>query len=115
MTIISTLVCTTCARVLSRKWPGTYLSSLPREIVDGLLRAADAFVKVRISAVVSREDGVLEAARVLEVEVELAVLAAFGDSNTGADGSDVLVENECQGCLVSGNGGADACSKEDTC
>ena len=91
----------------------TYLSSLAGEIVDRLLRAADAFVQVRISAVVGREDRVLEAAGVLEVEVELAVLAALGDGNTGADGSDVIVEDECQSCLVGGDGGADTCSKED--
>jgi hypothetical protein len=61
----------------------TYLFSLTREVVGGLQGTSDALLDGRVAAVVGRQDGVLEASGVLNVDVELAVLALLGNGNTG--------------------------------
>ena len=83
---------------------GAGLSSLSGEVVDGLLGAGDALIESGVSTVVGGEDGVLEAAGVLEVQVKLAILAALGDGDTGTDGGDVLVEDEGHDGAVLGDG-----------
>lgn len=83
---------------------GAGLSSLSREVVGGLLFASNTGIECSVSTVVGGEDGVLEAAGVLEVQVELAVLAALGDGNAGADGGDVGVEDEGHDGPVAGDG-----------
>ena len=72
----------------------TYLSSLTREVVGGLEGAGDARLDGRVATVIGRQDRVLEAAGVLEVDVELAILALLGDCDARADGSNVRVEDE---------------------
>jgi hypothetical protein len=70
------------------------LSSLTREVVGGLEGAGDALLDGRVAAVVGGQDRVLEASGVLDINVELAVLALLGDGDAGADGGDVGVEDE---------------------
>ena len=83
---------------------GGGLSSLSGEVVGVLLGTGDALVESGVSTVVGAEDGVLEATRVLDVQVELAVLAALGDGDAGADRGDVLVEYEGHDRLVGADG-----------
>jgi hypothetical protein len=71
-----------------------YLSSLTREVVGGLEGSADALLDGSVSTVVGGENRVLEAAWVKKVDVELAVLALLGDSDAGADGGNVRIEDE---------------------
>jgi len=62
-----------------------YLLALAGEIVRGFLDPCDTGVKLSVAAVVSREDGVLEASRVLDVKVELAVLAVLSHGDAWAN------------------------------
>jgi len=71
-----------------------YLSGLAREVVGGLESARDALLDGGVTAVVGGQDRVLEASGVLEVNVELAVLALLGDGDARAGGCDVRVEDE---------------------
>lgn len=71
-----------------------YLSSLSREVVGRLQGTCDTLLDGSIATIIGRQDGVLEATGVLNVDVELAVLALLSNSNAGADGSDVRVEDE---------------------
>lgn len=64
------------------------------EIVSGRLRSSDALLDANVASEDGAEDAVLEATWVAEVEIQLAVLASFGDSNTGADGCNVGIEDE---------------------
>ena len=84
----------------------TYLSSLTREVVGGLEGAGDALLDGRVTTVVGRQDGVLEAARVLEVDVELAVLALLCHADAGTDGGNVRVEDQGDDAAVVGDLGA---------
>jgi hypothetical protein len=86
----------------------TYLSSLTREVVGGLQGAGDALLNGRVAAVVGRQDRILEASGVLEVDIELAVLALLGDRNAGADGGNVRVEDEGNDAAVTRDLGAHA-------
>jgi hypothetical protein len=72
----------------------TYLSLLPREVVCGLEGAGDTLLDGSVATVVGGQDGVLEASGVLDVDVELAVLALLSESDAGASGGDVGVEDE---------------------
>ena len=74
---------------------------LAREVVSRLERTSDALLDGGISTVVGAEDRVLEATGVLNVDVELAVLALLGNSNAWADGSNVRVEDERDESLIS--------------
>ena len=85
---------------------GTCLISLSREVVGRLEGAGDALLDGSIATVVGAEDGVLEASRVLELDVELAVLALLGDGNGGANGGNVCVEDDSDERLVGGKLGA---------
>lgn len=78
----------------------TYVASLARVVVVALLEAFNSTVQLGISAVVNTEDGVLVTTWVLELEVELAVLAAVLNVDVGADGSDVFVEDQGDGLTV---------------
>lgn len=71
-----------------------YLSSLAREVVGGLESARNALLDGSVTAVVGGQDGVLEASGVLQVNVELAVLALLRDGDARAGGRDVRVEDE---------------------
>lgn len=73
---------------------------MAREVVIRLQGAGDALLDVCIAAIISTQDGVLEATRVLELEGELAVLALFGEGNTGANGGDILVVDQGHGRLI---------------
>ena len=84
----------------------TYLFSLTREVVGRLQGTSDARLDRRVAAVVGRQDGVLEASRVLNVDIELAVLALLGNGNTGADGRNVGVEDEGDDAAVGRDLGA---------
>ena len=72
----------------------SYLSLLSREVVGALQGTGDTLANGSITTVIGRKDGVLETTGVQEVDVELAVLAGLGNSNTGADGGNVGVEDE---------------------
>ena len=74
---------------------------LAREVVGRLERTSDALLDGSISTVVGAEDRVLEATWVLNIDVELAVLALLGKSDTGADGGNVRVEDERDEGLIS--------------
>ena len=52
----------------------------------------DTCVDSNVAAIDSTEDTVLEALRIFEIDIELAVLAVFGNRNTRADGRDVVIE-----------------------
>ena len=67
---------------------------MTREVVGGLEGSGNTLLDGRVTTVVGRQDGVLEASGVLKVDVELAVLALLGDGNAGADGGNVRVEDE---------------------
>lgn len=67
---------------------------LAREVVGGLESSRNALLNGSVTAVIGAEYGVLEATWVLDVDVELTVLATLGDSNAGANGSDVCVKDE---------------------
>lgn len=84
----------------------TYLSSLTREVVGGLEGTSNALLDGRVAAVISRKDGVLEAARVLKVNVKLAVLALLGNGDTGANRGNVRVEDEGNDAAVGRDLGA---------
>lgn len=86
----------------------TNLSSLPREVMSTLLRAIDTLIKSSLSAVVGREDGVLEARQIGNGDVELAVVAALRHRDAFALGRDVLVEDERDGRAVVGGDASDA-------
>lgn len=60
-----------------------------------------------IAAVVGAEDAVLEAARVLDVDVDLAVLAVLGRLDIWADRGDVGVEDQGKDGPVGRDGRAD--------
>lgn len=72
----------------------SYLGSLSREIVGGLEETSDTLLDGGIATVIGRHDGVLETSGVLEVDIELAVLALLGDRDTRTDGRNVRIENE---------------------
>jgi hypothetical protein len=77
-----------------------YLVGLTGEVVSRLESTSDALLDVGVTAVVGAKNGVLEAAWVTDVDVELAVLALLGDRDTRADGCDVSVEDDGDKGLV---------------
>ena len=79
----------------------TYLVSLAGEVVCRLERTGDTLVDSSVTTVVGAEHRVLEAAGVVDVDVDLAVLALLSDGNAGADGRNVRVEDERDERLVS--------------
>lgn len=87
-------------RVHARRW--TYLVSLAREVVSRLEHSSDTLVNGGITTVIGTEHRVLEASRVLDINVKLAVLALLGDGDTRANGGDVGVEDESDEGLVGG-------------
>lgn len=68
---------------------------MAREVVGGLEGTADAFSEGSISTVVGAENRVLESTGVLDVDIQLAILAGLGGGNAGAYGGNVGVEDEC--------------------
>lgn len=88
------------------------LARLAGEVVGGLLHAGGAGVQPDVAAELRREHAVLKARGVLQVQVELAVLARLGGGDAGADRGYVGVED--QGEAVGGSawgrgaGGVDA-------
>lgn len=86
----------------------SYLLGHAGEVVVGLEGAADALLEGSISTVIGAEDGVLEATGVLDVDVQLAVLALVGDGNVGADGGNVGVEDDSDDGPVLGDLAADS-------
>jgi hypothetical protein len=89
---------------LSNSQTDTHLGSGTREVVGRFDGTGDTRVESSIATVVSREDRVLEARWVEEVDVELAVLAVLGDSDGGTKRCDIGVEDEGHGGLVSRDG-----------
>src|SRR5690606_1809367 len=59
------------------------LDLLAGEVVGGLLGGSDSLVESDESTSVDTKDGVLEASWVVEVDVDLAVLAALEDTDAG--------------------------------
>lgn len=76
---------------------GGGLDLLTREVVGGLLGGSDSLVEGDESTGINTEDGILEAGWVVEVDVDLAVLAVLNDRDTWTDGGDVLIEDESEG------------------
>ena len=73
------------------RWAGecsrsSSLCLLAREVVCSDLLTGDARVKRLVAAVVGREERILEALRVVDVEIDLAVLAVVGRERAGPDG-----------------------------
>lgn len=64
-----------------------------REVVGGQEGAGDAFVQTGPAVVGGVDDGVLESTGVLEVQVDLAVLAAVGGNGAGANVGLELIES----------------------
>lgn len=79
---------------------GGGLELLTREVVGGLLGGSDSLIEGDESTSINTEDGVLEAGWVVEVDVDLAVLAVLDDGNTWTDGGNVLIEDEGEGGSV---------------
>jgi hypothetical protein len=73
---------------------------LPGEVVGGLEGAGDTLLDGSVAAVVGGQDRVLEASRILDVDVELAVLALLSESDTRAGGGDVGVEDESHDAAI---------------
>lgn len=72
---------------------GAYgLSGFLGEVVSGDEAARHTVIETRPAVVGGVDDGVLEAARVLEVQVQLAVLGAVGRGGARADVGLELVE-----------------------
>lgn len=67
---------------------------MAREVVGTLLGTVDTGIELSKAAVVGGEDGVLEATRILQVDVELAVLAVLGDGDVLPHGGNVRVKDE---------------------
>lgn len=72
----------------------SYLSSVSGEVVGRLESARDTLLDGRVATVVGGQNGVLEASWVLNVDVQLAVLALLSNGDAGADRGDVRVEDE---------------------
>jgi hypothetical protein len=87
-----------------RSW--SYLSLLAGEVVGGLESSSDASLDGSIATVIGRQDRVLEAAGVLNVDIELAVLALLSHGNAGADGRDVRIEDQGDDAAVIGELGS---------
>lgn len=67
-----------------------------REIEGALLTCGDTGISIHVATVDSVEDAVLETGWIFEVNVQLAILAALIDGDAGADGGDILVEDESE-------------------
>jgi hypothetical protein len=67
-----------------------------REVEGSGLHSSDTSIKSSIASVNSVEDAVLEATWVLEIEVQLAVLAALRDGNSWTDGCNILIKDQCE-------------------
>lgn len=65
-----------------------------REIISRLLQSTNARRELHVATENGALHRVLEAARIMQIEIQLAVFAVFGDSNTGADGCNIVVEDE---------------------
>lgn len=65
-----------------------------REIVGSRLCAGNSLVKLCISTEYSVENAVLEARRVLEVDVQLTICAVVCDRDTGTNGGYEAVKDE---------------------
>lgn len=85
----------------------TNLGCQAGKVVGGLQGAGDALLDVGVAAVIGAQDGVLEAAGVLELESKLAVLALLGDGDAGADGGNVSVVDQGDDTAVIGEDCAD--------
>lgn len=72
----------------------TYLVLRTGEVVGRLEGTSDALLNSGVATVVGAEDGVLEATGVLNVHVDLAVLAVLGGLDIGAEGGDVGIKDE---------------------
>lgn len=72
------------------------------EVVGGPLGGSDTGIDTDVSTVVGGEERVLEALRIVEVDVDLAVLAGISGAEAGADRGVVLVEEKSEGLLVGG-------------
>lgn len=83
-----------------------YLFLVTREVVGGLEGTGDAGLDGGITTVVGGQDGVLEASWVLNIDVELAVLALLGNGNAGADRRNVRVEDQGDDATVIGELGS---------
>lgn len=73
-----------CVHVNCRRTRGACLLRVTREVVGGLAGTGVALGDVGVAAVVGLEDGELPAGGVLELDVELAVLALVGRWLAGA-------------------------------
>jgi hypothetical protein len=79
---------------------GRGLNLLSGEVVGGLLGGSDSLVEGNESTGIDTKDGVLEAGWVVEVDVDLAVLAVLDDRDTWTDRCDVIIEDEGESGLV---------------
>ena len=68
----------------------------------------DTSIELSKAAVVGGEDGVLEATGILQVDVELAVLAVLCDGDTLAHGGNIRVEDERHGGAIVGDNRCDS-------
>jgi len=78
------------------------LSLLAREIISRNLVASNALVEILKAAVISSEKRVLPAIGIVDVEIELAVLAAIRGNGSRTDRGNVVVVEEGQdllGCI----------------
>lgn len=60
------------------------------------MRGRDASVELYVASVDLAEDGIMESAGIIEVDVQLVVLSAVGDGNAGPDGGDIVFEDQSE-------------------
>jgi len=78
---------------------GCLLTGETGEPVLGLLFGSDSFLEIGVARVVGLVQGVLVSVGVVELDVDVAVLALLDEGYTGTDGCDIAVEGEGD-CLV---------------
>ena len=85
----------------------TYLRGFACEVVCRLQGTGDALLYVCISTIVSTQNGVLEATRVLELKGELTVFALFSEGNVGANGGNIGIVDQGNDTSIFRNDSAD--------
>lgn len=85
---------------------GRSLAGILREVVGGNEVTSDTLIETSISVVGGVNNGVLKASGILEVQVELAVLAAVRDGSSGANiGLELIKSISNHGLVRRGAGG----------
>jgi len=75
------------------------LLGLSGEVVGGQLLTLDSSVQILVSAIVGGVESVLPTIGIVDVEVDLAVLATVGNCGSRTDGSNIVVEEEGENLL----------------